>query len=108
MENASHGASQHSPYRCAARMNFFKLFLEVTSSEVSQTLQQGRHFLVVSGTARWRSVLLNFFFGLVRGLLLFLQVGDGGRIRCSGAVRILPGIGGRASGNAILALILGK
>src|SRR5580704_12396535 len=108
MENASHGASQHSPYRCAARMNFFKLILEVTSSEVSQTLQQGRHLLVVSGTARRRSVLQNLFLGLVRGLLLLLQVGDGGRIRSSRAVRILPRIGSRSCGNTVLALIFGK
>ena len=52
--------------------------------------------------------MLNLFLGLVRGLLLLLQVGNGGRIRSSSAVRILTGIGGRSCGNAVLALIFGE
>ena len=82
---------------------------EVSLSHALWTHKRRRPLLVGSSrTAGWGSVLLDFFLGLVCLLLLLLQVGDGGRIRSSRAIRILPWIGGRSRGYAVLALIFGQ
>src|SRR5271168_4232896 len=78
-------------------------------SDVTPTCEQRLVLLIaLSGTARWGRVLLNLFLGLVCLLLLLLQVGGGGEVRSGCTVRILLGIGGRAGGNTVLALIFGK
>src|SRR5277367_1870778 len=82
---------------------------EVSLSHALWTRKRWHPLLVASsGASRWSGILLDFFLGLIRLLLLLLQVGDGSRIRSSRAVRILPGIGGRAGGNTLLALIFGQ
>jgi hypothetical protein len=91
------------PDRCSARNSFPYVCFGRASEGILYWL-----LVSSSGAARWRSVLLDFFLGLVRLLLLLLQVGDGGRIRSSCAVRILSGVGGRSRGNTVLTLLLSK
>src|SRR5260370_15454485 len=59
-------------------------------------------------TTGGRSSLLDFFFGLIGILLLFLQVCCGGEIGRSCAIRILAATRRRSGRNSLLALIVRK